>query len=528
MKNIFTLLLIITSVLFINCSGSVDNTSSSSQTFFEKYNGTFWEAKTDNHPFVGDYFGFSSGSLFLQIVEIEVLNNNEMTCIKLHEGDNLVAYENFNIEIKKNTSNELWVNFNYESGTDTLKFLIKSGDTEMIVSYFYNGTFDSQETYQLTDLSYDFFCSTSTSSVPAAPAELKGSLSSSSSSSTQVTLSWSDNSTNETGFKIERKVNGGSFSELVIVNDNVTSYIDNGLELNTSYTYRIIAFNDAGNSLAYSNEVSITTSQSATIPVVFTTSISNITSVSIESGGDITSNGGAEVTQRGVVWGTSPNPTIDLETKTINESGIGNYLSFVDGLSLYVEYYLRAYATNSAGTAYGDEIAFVTSYAIGETGPAGGFIFYDKGYHSDGWRYLEANLTDYSSNGIVWWNGTWNYQNVLGISPNTGLGDGKANTLLIIVANNNLTNAAKVCNDFTNNGFSDWYLPSIGELELMCQNLYSAGIGNFTGSFYWSSTDINQVHNAHWIQFPYNNENCAVRTDLGRNMENLVRPIRQF
>jgi hypothetical protein len=265
-----------------------------------------------------------------------------------------------------------------------------------------------------------------------------------------------------------------------------------------------------------------------TLPVITTNEQIEIFSAYANSGGNITSDGGAEVTERGVVWGTSPNPTINLETKTQNGGGTGNFSSYVYGLSLGVEYYLRAYATNSVGTAYGDEIVFETSYAIGQQGPAGGLIFYDKGFYSDGWRYLEANQTDFSFGGVVWWNGTWNYQNEIGISPNSNLGDGKANTLLIIEANNNLNNAAKVCNDFVYNGYSDWYLPSIGELELMCQNLYSEGIGNFADSFYWSSTDTNKIRNAHYIQFSSSTDNCVVRTDLGRNMENLVRPIRQF
>ncbi|MDA9334560.1 MopE-related protein [Flavobacteriaceae bacterium] len=265
-----------------------------------------------------------------------------------------------------------------------------------------------------------------------------------------------------------------------------------------------------------------------TFPVITTNELIEIFSNHAISGGNITSDGGAEVTERGVVWGTSPNPTINLETKTQNGGGTGNFSSYVYGLSLGVEYYLRAYATNSVGTAYGDEIVFETSYAIGQQGPAGGLIFYDKGFYSDGWRYLEANQTDFSFGGVVWWNGNWNYQNEIGISPNSNLGDGKANTLLIIEANNNLNNAAKVCNDFVYNGYSDWYLPSIGELELMCQNLYSEGIGNFADSFYWSSTDTNKIHNAHWIQFSSSPSNCVVRTDMGRNMENLVRPIRQF
>lgn len=151
MKNI--LFLLVSSILFINCGGS-DDDNSSSQTFLEKFNGTFWEVEAADHNFVGDYFGFSSGSLFLQIVEIEELNNNELICVKLHEGDNFDGYENYNVEITKNTSNELWV----KVGTSILKFLVKSGDNEMIVSHFMDGTFESQETYQLTDLSYDYFC----------------------------------------------------------------------------------------------------------------------------------------------------------------------------------------------------------------------------------------------------------------------------------------------------------------------------------------------------------------------------------
>ena len=71
-------------------------------------------------------------------------------------------------------------------------------------------------------------------------------------SSTQINLTWVDNSNNEDGFKIERKVGGGSFTQIATVGADVTTYADTGLTPNTTYTYRVRAYNSAGNS-AYSN-----------------------------------------------------------------------------------------------------------------------------------------------------------------------------------------------------------------------------------------------------------------------------------
>jgi hypothetical protein len=293
-----------------------------------------------------------------------------------------------------------------------------------------------------------------------------------------------------------------------------------GLAAETTYYVRAYLTNSVGT--YYGQQDSFKTLP-LTVPKLSTSPIINIKSTSAQCGGIITSNGGSEVTERGIVWSALPNPTISLSTKTSDGTGTGSFFSNVSSLNLNAKYYVRSYATNSTGTGYGPEISFTASYAIGETGPAGGFIFYDKGTYSDGWRYLEANYTDFQ-NGIVWWNGTWTYKDMVGISPNTDLGSGKANTSLIIAANGNLNNAAKACDDYSYNGYSDWYLPSSEELQMMCQNLYSAGKGNFSSNFYWSSSDINRIHNATWMQF----NGCYIRTDVGRNMTNLVRPIRQF
>ena len=92
--------------------------------------------------------------------------------------------------------------------------------------------------------------------------------------------------------------------------------------------------------------------------------VGNIVSTSATSGGNITNNGGTAVTQRGVVWGTGPNPTT-ANSQTSDGSGTGNYTSNLTGLAPSTTYYVRAYATNSAGTAYGNQLSFTTTGGAG-------------------------------------------------------------------------------------------------------------------------------------------------------------------
>ncbi len=99
------------------------------------------------------------------------------------------------------------------------------------------------------------------------------------------------------------------------------------------------------------------------LPTITTNSISNITSNSATCGGNVTNAGGSTITNRGVCWGTSSNPTIS-NSKTSNGTGIGSFTSSITGLSANTTYYVRAYATNSAGTAYGSQISFTTSNSV--------------------------------------------------------------------------------------------------------------------------------------------------------------------
>jgi len=132
-----------------------------------------------------------------------------------------------------------------------------------------------------------------------------------------------------------------------------------GLTPGTLYHVRAYATNSVGT--AYGEDVSFTSG--VTIPTVTTASISAITSTTASSGGDVTSSGGAPVTSRGVCWSISSNPTI-ADFKTTDDAGIGSFLSSITGLTPCITYHVRAYATNSSGTAYGEDVSFTTGTVL--------------------------------------------------------------------------------------------------------------------------------------------------------------------
>jgi uncharacterized protein (TIGR02145 family) len=97
----------------------------------------------------------------------------------------------------------------------------------------------------------------------------------------------------------------------------------------------------------------------AGVPVISTSAVTGVSGVSMTSGGNITSDGGAFVTSRGIYWSTDPDQITD-ENKTSDGSGTGNYISSMSGLNGSTTYFVRAYATNSMGTAYGNQLSFTT------------------------------------------------------------------------------------------------------------------------------------------------------------------------
>jgi uncharacterized protein (TIGR02145 family) len=131
-----------------------------------------------------------------------------------------------------------------------------------------------------------------------------------------------------------------------------------GLTPGRTYYVRAYATNSLGT--AYGAERTFTTT-AVTVPVVTTNAVDSITTTTARSGGNVTSSGNATVTARGLVWSTSTNPTIALTTKTNNGTGTGSFISNITGLTPGITYYVRAYATNSVGTAYGIERTFTTT-----------------------------------------------------------------------------------------------------------------------------------------------------------------------
>ena len=126
-----------------------------------------------------------------------------------------------------------------------------------------------------------------------------------------------------------------------------------GLITGTTYYARAYATNSVGT--AYGSQISITPNLSTSIPILTTSAASAIATTSATSGGNISSDGGASVTARGVCWSTSQNPTT-ANSKTTDGTGTGSFTSSITGLSVNTTYYVRAYATNSEGTAYGSNL----------------------------------------------------------------------------------------------------------------------------------------------------------------------------
>jgi uncharacterized protein (TIGR02145 family) len=112
------------------------------------------------------------------------------------------------------------------------------------------------------------------------------------------------------------------------------------------------------------DSITYTVNNPGNLATLSTLPVGNITATSAVSGGNITNGGGTPVTQRGVCWSTAPNPTTANNT-TSDGSGLGSYTSTLTGLVAGATYYVRAYAINSAGAAYGNQVQFTAAGGAG-------------------------------------------------------------------------------------------------------------------------------------------------------------------
>ena len=162
-----------------------------------------------------------------------------------------------------------------------------------------------------------------------------------------------------------------------------------------------------------------------------------------------------------------------------------------------------------------------SSYSLRDIGPAGGYIFYiNPNYATDGWRYLEAAPSAGDTTTIKWSNIT----TAIG-TTGTAIGTGKTNTEAILAQAGFTDGAAKNCDNFSVNGYDDWFLPSQGELELMYDNLRLYSVGNFSivsPASYWSSSEVSAT-NAYRHKF-----DSDIQDSVGKTSPYKYRPVRRF
>ena len=181
-------------------------------------------------------------------------------------------------------------------------------------------------------------------------------------------------------------------------------------------------------------------------------------------------------------------------------------------------HYWRVRAKDGTGQygAWSAIVAIQIDYSIGDTGPAGEIVFYDKGSYSDGWRYLEATSSDQST-GIK-----WGEQGTLVEGTSTAIGSGKSNTEKIVNKLGLGNYAARLCYDLELGGFDDWFLPSKDELK----ELYKQKniIGGFETSYlyYWSSFEEDSAYA--WLHTFDNNYQSLSNKNSGFS----VRAVRYF
>ncbi len=249
------------------------------------------------------------------------------------------------------------------------------------------------------------------------------------------------------------------------------------------------------------------------LPVISNTSIVSATQTKATINALISADGGSPITERGICYDTVSSPTISNYKVKNDTAAIGTFTVIITGLKPNTKYYVRSYATNNNGTSYGNEVNFTIEVKIGSD-YRGGIVFYLDQTGKHGLISHKQGLSYASQWGCV---GT-----SIGNTA-TGIGTGQANTTAIIGACTTPGIAAKFSDSLNSYGFTDWYLPSKDELNLMYQHRDLIG---FSNAKRWSSSEGDA--NTAWVQDFDTTLVNAVPTLESKDISHGVRPIRSF
>jgi uncharacterized protein (TIGR02145 family) len=259
-----------------------------------------------------------------------------------------------------------------------------------------------------------------------------------------------------------------------------------GLTANTLYYVRAYTTNSVGTS--YGSQVSFTTLPML-VPTVTTTAVTDVTQTTATSGGNVTSDGGGTVTDRGVCYSTNQNPTT-TGAHTTDGTGTGLFISSLTGLSVNTLFYVRAFATNVLGTAYGDNISFTT---LGPVTDIDGNVYYIALVGTQVWMAENLKVTNYRNG-----------------EPITNVTDGSQWSNLSSGAycwyNNNISNKndyGALYNNYTvvdsrNLCPTGWHIPSDAEWTILANYLggndIAGGKMKETGYFHWQTPNTDATN----------------------------------
>jgi len=298
---------------------------------------------------------------------------------------------------------------------------------------------------------------------------------------------------------VQNPVSGDSSARVSVIID--------GLLPGTIYHYRVVAYNSYGSETG--SDMTFTTKGG--VPEAGDVIANNTAPRSAQLNGTIKPNDlPVRVTFE---YGPDLNYGMKVNANQNNISGSSpvSVSAIVTGLNAGTLYHFRVVAENEKGVARSEDAVFIAQYEHGDFSN-GGYIFYIDETGEHGLVCAPSDLHQASS---------WGNCSPSG-AAGKAIGTGRNNTEDIVKGCPETSSAARLCSDFVLEGYNDWFLPSVNELQLMYRNLHEKGLGGFKETYYWSSTQ--DKFGAWVVNFYYGNQSNQKRDKQGV----LVRPVRAF